>query len=279
MFVIKNFDLYLWGKLKYIVMKKLLLILMVMFPAFTFAQIERNIDDDFNKMMQVLEDEIILSEESLMTLRIADSDDDKPVQNATIDIKNIGTYTTDVDGIVRFPMQNDGNYIFTFKKQGYITADYKFEVVAGMIYFNRFSVCKMMDLGDVRIVLDWGSSPNDLDLHLEKVGSYHISYHHKRVSDDRTAKLDRDDIDGNGPETITVTDVDDNATYYCYVHDFTNRNNPSSNKLAKSKGRITIYSNNRLEYTINIPDNIEGTRWDVFQIDNSNFRLTNRISN
>ena len=262
-------------------MKKLLLILMFMFPMFLFAQIEMgdNFDEDFNRMMDVLEDEIILSEEGLMTLRFADAEDDKPVQNAKIEIINVGEYTTDIDGLVRFPMQEDGKYIFTFRKQGYITADYKFEVVAGMIYFNRFSVCKMMELGHVRIVLDWGSNPNDLDLHLEKVGKYHISYHHMRVSDDRTARLDRDDIDGNGPETITITDVDDNATYNCYVHDFSNRNNPTSNKLGKSKGRITIYNNNRLEYTIDVPNDTEGTRWDAFQIGNGNFRLTNRISN
>lgn len=260
-------------------MKKLVLFLMIMFPTFLFAQIEGNFDDDFDRMMQVLEDEIILSEEGLMTLRIADAENDKPVANASIDIKNIGTYTTDVDGIVRFPMQNDGKYLFTFKKQGYITADYKFEVVAGMIYFNRFSVCQMMELGHVRIVLDWSSSPNDLDIHLEKVGKYHISYHHMIVSDDRTARLDRDDIDGNGPETITITDVDDYATYNCYIHDFSNRNNPGSNKLSKSKGRICIYNNNRLEYTIDVPNDEIGTRWDAFQIDNGSFKLTNRISN
>ena len=154
-----------------------------------------------------------------------------------------------------------------------------FEVAAGMIYFNRFSVSKIMELGQIRIVLDWDNTPNDLDLHLEKVGQYHIAYHHKRVADDRSAKLDRDDVDGNGPETITITDVDDNASYICYVHDFTNRNIPDSEKLSKSKARISVYNDNQLEFVLDIPVGVAGTRWDAFQLDKSVFNKSNRIAN
>lgn len=261
-------------------MKRLFLLLIGFLPMMVFSQIEKDIDNDFNNMLQVFEDEMAIIEEGVFTLRFADAEDDKPVNNATISINNIGTYTTNVDGFVQFPLQEDGKYYFSFKKDGYIPADLSFEVVAGMIYFNRFSVSKMMDLGQIRIVLDWGNSPSDLDLHLEKVGQYHIAYHHKRVADDRSARLDRDDVDGNGPETITITDVDDNATYNCYVHDFSNRTNPDSKKLSKSRARISVYNDNRLEFVLDVPTNKEeGTRWDAFQLNKSIFNKLNRIAN
>lgn len=260
-------------------MKKLLLLLIVSLPFLSFSQVERDIDNDFDNMFQILEDEIAIQEEKAFSLRFADAETDEAVQNAIITINNIGTYTTDAEGLVKFPLQEDGKYHFSFSKDGYIPADMTFEVVAGMIYFNRFSVSKMMELGHVRIVLDWSNHPNDLDLHLEKVGQYHISYHHKRVADDGSAKLDRDDVDGNGPETITITDVDDNATYNCYIHDFTNRNNANSKKLSKSKARISVYNNNQLEFVLDIPTDAEGTRWDVFQLVNSAFNKLNRIAN
>ena len=260
-------------------MKKLLLLLIVSLPFLSFSQVERDIDSDFDNMFQILEDEMAVLEEGVFSLRFADAETDEAVKDATIAINNIGTYTTDAEGLVRFPLQADGKYRFSFKKDGYIPADMTFEVVAGMIYFNRFSVSKIMELGQIRIVLDWGNSPNDLDLHLEKVGQYHIAYHHKRVADDRSARLDRDDVDGTGPETITITDVDDKASYNCYVHDFTNRNIPNSENLSKSKARISVYHNNVLEFVLDIPADREGTRWDAFNLDNSVFNKLNRIAN
>ena len=260
-------------------MKKLFFLLILSLPVLLFSQVDRNIDDDFNSMFQIFEDEMAILEEGVFTLRFADAETDEAVKDATINIKNIGIFTTDTDGLVKFPLQNDGKYHFSFSKKGYIPADMTFEVVAGMIYFNRFSVSKAMELGQIRIVLDWDESPRDLDIHLEKVGQYHIAYHHKRVADDGSAKLDRDDLDGYGPETITITDVDDDATYNCFVHNFTNRNYPSSKNLSKSKARISVYHNNQLEFVLDIPTEVEGTRWDAFQLDNSIFNKLNRIAN
>lgn len=260
-------------------MKKFLLLLVLSLPITLFSQVEDDFDADFENMMQVLDDEITFQEEGLFSLRFSDAENDDPVKDATITINGVGTYTTDAQGLVRFPKQKDGKYNFTFKKDGYIAADFTFEIVAEMIYFNRFSVSKLMDLGQIRIVLDWSSSPKDLDIHLEKAGEYHIAYHHMRVSNDRTARLDRDDMDGQGPETITITDVDENASYNCYVHDYSNRNNTSSKKLSKSKGRISVYHNNRLEFTLDVPTEKEGTRWDTFQLNNGMFSKLNTIAN
>ncbi len=68
-----------------------------------------------------------------------------------------------------------------------------------------------MKVGSIRIILDWDKSPNDLDAHLVKDGDYHISYRNKRVADDGAAQLDRDDMNGYGPETITINNVESNS--------------------------------------------------------------------
>ena len=118
-------------------MKRMLLLLIVTLPVMLFSQVEGNIDDEFNNMFQVLEDEIAVQEDGMFSLRFADAEDDKPVHNATISIDNIGTYETNAEGLVRFPLQEDGKYQFSFKKEGYIPADMTFEVVAGMVYCAR----------------------------------------------------------------------------------------------------------------------------------------------
>lgn len=261
-------------------MKRLFFTFLILaMPMLGFAQIETPIDDDFNIMIDKLDD-VMNEMDGLFTLRFADAENDNPVVGASIDIKNIGKFSTNEDGFVRFPLQDDGKYYLKFEKEGYITANLTFEVIAGTIFFNRFSVSKVLDMGQVRIVLDWSSTPRDLDLHLEKVGNYHIAYNHMRVADDGTARLDRDDLDGNGPETITITDVDERATYNCYVKDFTNRSNSNSNDLSKSRARVTVYNNNILVKTYMVPANNEkGTRWDIFQLKQGNFIDINSLAN
>lgn len=257
-------------------MKKLMLLLLFVMPFFAKAQI----DDDFNNMKSVLEDFDREDEEGVFSLHFFDAEDGCPIEGANIVITDVGEFTTDPIGLAKIPILDDNVYTFKFSKNGYITATTKFEVVAGTIFNNRYSMSKLLDIGQIRIVLDWGKNPSDLDIHLEKVGKYHISYHDKRIADDKTAMLDRDDMDGQGPETITITDLDENATYNCFVKDYTNRNNPASAKLSKSKARITVYADNSLVEVYNIPTNAEkGTRWDVFQIKKGEIVSINRLGN
>lgn len=257
-------------------MKKLFILLFTLMPFMANAQLE----DEFNRMKDIMNDVDRETEMGVFTLHFFDAEDGSPIENATVTILNIGDFQTDIAGMVTFPMVDDNTYTFKFSKQGYITVTTRFEVVAGDIFNNRFTMSKLLDIGQVRVVLDWGSNPSDLDIHLEKVGAYHISYHDKRVADDRSAVLDRDDMDGHGPETITITDLDENATYNCFVNDYTNRNNTTSQKLAKSKARITIYTDNSLYKSFEVNKNMGGgTRWDVFQIKNGEIIDLNRIAN
>ncbi|MDA3867792.1 MAG: carboxypeptidase regulatory-like domain-containing protein [Salinivirgaceae bacterium] len=244
-------------------------IIMLVLAGTTFAQKD--------KMLDVLDDEMELMDNDNQTLRFFDSQDGEPVADATVTITDIGEYTTDEEGKIRFPNQPDGYLEVTFKKEGYITATFDVEIVAEMIFFNRFSMSPKMDIGHMRIVLDWDQTPADLDAHLVKENNYHISYRNTQVLSDGTGRLDRDDMDGYGPETITISDIDDNANYEYYVHNYSDRNNPNSNGLSKSKGTVKVFANNQFLGTVEIPLGPRGLEWSVFIIKNGEIEITNEV--
>jgi len=202
-----------------------------------------------------------------------------PISDASVNISGIGDYKSDYEGRAHFPIPSeDGHYQVIFMKEGYIKTVFKIEIMAGTLFFNRFSISPTMPLEYLRVVLDWGENPRDLDAHIIKRGSYHISYRKMKVSDDRVTKLDRDDVDRYGPETITSNRIDENAVYNYFVHDYSNRRSSSSKKLSESKACIKIYGNNSLLRVFHIQREQIGTYWDVFKIENGAIIPVNVVS-
>jgi uncharacterized protein YfaP (DUF2135 family) len=119
----------------------------------------------------------------------------------------------------------------------------------------------------LRVVLDWGETPADLDLHLVKAGSYHVSYWDMHNADDGSVLLDRDDRSGFGPETITIMETDIRGLYRLYVADYTNDGNSASSALSRSGAVVRVYGRNGLVNSFAVPANRAGTRWDVFTIE------------
>ena len=237
---------------------KLLLLLLFVSIQTTYAQIE--------EMREKMQDQMTELEDGKLTLRLINAVDGNAVADATIKIDELGEFTTDRQGRVLFEVPEDGVYSMGFKKPDFISVDLKFEIMEGMIFYNRFSVSPKIDMGTIRIVLDWDNKPKDLDAHLVKEGGYHISYRNTNSSADGKAVLDRDDLDGYGPETITITDVDDDAEYKFYVKDFTNHDRNNSKKLSKSKARIKIYGEGQLLHEFKITERLKGNTWMVFRI-------------
>lgn len=232
--------------------------LLLIFPLCAYGQ--------YKKMQDVLEDTETETVDGKLTLRFFDANTGDPVSDAKITIEGVGNFTSDLSGKVLFDKQKDGKYTFQFIKKGYVSANYEFEIITETLFFNRYSVCPITELGALRIVLDWDKSPADLDLHLVKEGSYHISYHNSITTSDGSAQLDRDDQNGYGPETITINRTDNNAIYTCYVFDFTNRTKNHSFNLSRSKAVVRVYNNNVLTDTFYIPRDVAGNKWSVFQI-------------
>ena len=224
-------------------------------------------------------DDADAEEQGLMTLRFFNAENGEPVPDASIDIQNIGQMNTDMEGKVRFDKLEDGVYPFTFSKDGFIEENIKFEVIAGTIFRNRFTVSPVIEMGSIRIVLDWENKPDDLDLHFKKEGAYHISYQDMKVADDGRARLDRDDRDGYGPETITVTDIHEKADYTCYVKDYSNKNRDGSKQLSKSKAMVKVYGESKLLNIWQLNEKQKGNTWMVFSIQHGKIVPTDQVNN
>ncbi|MCF8303190.1 MAG: hypothetical protein K9I94_07950 [Bacteroidales bacterium] len=241
-------------------MKRALLLSVLLSILFSagFAQID--------KMRDKLEDSNRELETGQLTLRFINALDGEAVSGAKVKIHEMGKYTTDPLGRIIFDPPEDGVYAMHFEKEGFITADMEFEISRGTIFYNRFTVSPHVDIGTIRIVLDWDDKPEDLDAHFKKVNGYHISYRDMKTYNDGEVKLDRDDRDGFGPETITVTDLDDAGEYSFYVKDYTNRDRKHSKRLSKSKARVKVYGEGALLHEFQLSEKQKGSTWMVFRI-------------
>lgn len=249
-----------------------LLFILFSIASLSFSQIDA--------MREKLDDAMIEDEQGLLSLRFFDAVNGKPLPNVSVIIESIGDFVSNSMGLVRFPIpKEDGNYTALAKKDGYITSNFKVNVLLGTIFYNRYSMSQQIPIGHIRIVLDWDNRPKDLDAHIVKVGEYHVSYRNKKISSDGMAVLDRDDTDGYGPETITVKKIDKNKKYQFFVHDYTNKDKAKSDQLSHSKAHIKIYGDNQLLHQLKVPEDTEGLYWHIFEINNGIIDIVNTITN
>jgi hypothetical protein len=250
---------------------KTLLCILAFLPCAAFAQYE--------KMLDTMDDETETLENGKLVLRFINAENGNPVDSAKVIIEGVGEYLSNMQGKVLFDPQPDKNYALQFSKSGFIPAVYEFEIVAGTVFYNRFSVSPVIEFGALRVVLDWGKNPADLDAHLVKEGDYHISYQNMHISKDGTATLDRDDRKGFGPETITVRSIDNKAAYTFFIKNFSDAKSPGSRALSKSKASVKIYGNNRLLKSYTIKPDQKGTTWIVFTITDGKIADKNEVGN
>jgi len=241
-------------------MRTLLALALVLVTAVSWGQEHQKLRDRSKDNFEELET-------GRMTLRFFNALTGKPVPGARVAVAEAETLVTDFEGkVVIPPPGEDGTYPVSVRAEGFLPSDFAIEVETGALYFNRFSLSPMLDLRFLRVVLDWGDVPRDLDLHFIKEGGYHISYRDMSSADDGVARLDRDDTDGNGPETITIKDVRRDARYTCSVVDFTNRSSSDATALSASRATVKVYGQGRLLNVFEVPRGRPGTRWNVFTI-------------
>lgn len=218
------------------------------------------------KMEQVMEDALQEQDKNIFTIRLFDALTGDPVSDAFVMIENIGSYSSDSAGRIIFPRQPDGLLKAIFKKSGYISTLINIDVTAETILRNRYFVSPVMDIDQFRVVLSWDQQPEDLDAHFVKANSYHISYRNTRVLNDGSGQLDRDDMDGYGPETITVEQISAEREYTYYVYNYSAKISTSYTNLSNSKATVLVYSNNKLLNTFHVPTSMDGDTWNVFKV-------------
>ena len=147
------------------------------------------------------------------------------------------------------------------------------------IYIYNLSLSPIPIEGEIRLVLNWGAEPRDLDSHLKTPFidgvDYHILYSNKGSSDSVPfVKLDIDDTSGFGPETFTITRLYE-GIYSYYIYQFS-----SDATLSTSNATINIYNSPDCEgETIIVPETGVGRFWYVCDIngDTGEINVVNMI--
>ena len=186
----------------------------------------------------------------------------------------VTTTVTDSDGLYQCTLPI-GNYTVLMEKGGYITNHINIAVTSGVHLDKNGAIVpdgsSEIPTGDMRIVLTWEDEPRDLDSHLvgptaDENGLFHIYYLDKQYKENDTlyADLDLDDRNSYGPETVTIYNMNRSGTYSYYVHNFSDSNDYDSNRLSNSGAKVKVYFGDTLYATYNVPTNVEGTAWHVF---------------
>lgn len=185
------------------------------------------------------------------------------------------TATSGSNGSYSMELPAGGTYTVVVEKLGYITGEFSIYVLSNGNTTNEdFVISPEMAAGQMRIVLTWGSSPTDLDSYLmgtsDSGSSVDTNYMNKvAYAGDGTklAELDVDDVDGYGPETTTIYDI--NGVYEFAVVDFT-----GSGTMSYSGAKVTVYSGNSVVATVDICSGLENG-WMVCKIDHGNVTVVN----
>jgi hypothetical protein len=188
---------------------------------------------------------------------------DSPVAGAAVTLQRAGTTvasgTSDGQGLVRFTpgVPDDAGTQVTVSKPGYAELAMRCPCDAAVLALSP----AMTDLDGLRIVLDWGRAPADLDAHLAFPG-HHVYFLAKQGGD---ARLDVDSVRGGGPETITLARRQPGVRYLYAVHDYSDKDAPATDRLARSGARVFVYVGQTLVRTYAVPAGT-GNFWSVFAI-------------
>ncbi len=165
-----------------------------------------------------------------------------------------------------------GRMLLSVSATGYTDYSTLVNVSSDVTTFN-VSMSPTIEEGGMRIVLSWGATPLDLDVHLltpEIEGdTYEVYYSYKGNSSAAPyALLDLDDTNGYGPETITLYDTF-TGTYKCYVYNYS-----GTPAITASNGVVRIYNDQGILETIYVPNTGEGNYWYVCDVDGATGSVT-----
>jgi hypothetical protein len=189
---------------------------------------------------------------------------DQKLRNASVILQKNGEQSsaTSTDAAGRAQLRASGATdpasLLIVRKEGYSDLVAKCPC-AGMTYALS---PKLERLDGMRVVLNWGREPADLDGHLGFEDD-HVFFLKKAGTD---AQLDVDHTDGFGPETITITRRHSGHRYVYAVQDFSGRSNPISSGLSRSDAKVFVYVGQTLVRSYYVPKNRVGNLWTVFAV-------------
>ena len=182
----------------------------------------------------------------------------------------IGNYTASLPA---------GQYKVILSRDGYIEEEQDLYIGAySEQVFQDYSISPEIAMGEVRIVLSWGSTPRDLDSYLygtaDNGSDMYVSFTNKNCSgsDGPMASLDIDQTNGYGPETTTV--YNPNGVYYFRVVDFN-----QTGFIGQSGATVTVYLPGQTPRVFQVSDGImHENAWDVFVLDHGEIKPAEDLS-
>jgi adhesin/invasin len=179
--------------------------------------------------------------------------------------------TTDGEGSYAIAGVPAGRRAVRASANGFIALQQGLTVPIGGAVTVNFALSPDLAPGEMRIVLTWGETPQDLDAHLWLPGAtpYHIHFASKgdcQAFPD--ACLDVDDQTGDGPETVTIRQS------YAGRYVFAVYNWSNEVPLTQSDGRVLVYRTDGVVAEVPVPTSGDGRWWHVFDLDGATGELT-----
>lgn len=163
-----------------------------------------------------------------------------------------------------------GTYRVTVIAEGYI--DEEFTVTVGDLNDDQVGtlvISPLLSGDEIRVVLEWGAAPSDLDSHLTCYSASQqktVSFMEMQIDlPGVKASLDVDALSGYGPETITVQ-ADDNIRMSYRVNNYSH-----TGSFAQSGATVKVYQQGQEPLTFTPPSGA-GYDWDVFEIINGEIK-------
>jgi len=181
--------------------------------------------------------------------------------NATLTFKNAqdqvaGTTVTDRNGYYTIQLPA-GVYQGEISGAGYITSPIIATAATDVFLMDQNETgIRAAAIDEIKIMLDWGEKPRDLDSHLtgpvQDGGRFHVYYADKvhQHDDMQYVDLDWDDTNSYGPETTVIRKFVD-GEYHFFVYNFYSHDD----RITESDARVRVYLGNSVtpDYEFTVP--------------------------
>jgi hypothetical protein len=203
---------------------------------------------------------------------------ENPLEGVYASIVGSG-YSATTDSSGSFSIEAPAGLVtLRFSLSGWTFSDITVRIRAGQTVTVSEGIIGYAPLGEdqYRIVLTWGELPVDLDSHL-LLPSLEDVYFENETASDGSARLDWDDTDGFGPETITITTIK-SGTYHYAVYNF----DTDGTMRSISNAVVKVYDSDGIVGTVHITDasgeaSSTDDWWDVLTIDDGLIHITNAM--
>lgn len=205
--------------------------------------------------------------------KITDSQNSNALEGVLVSSDDGPTAITDSEGLYSI-IVNEGNRTLTASYEGYYDYVHTIYVDNDNTYERNFTLSPLLGSeGQLRLVLNWGAEPEDLDSYLKTPEIEGIEYtvYYSDSGNELSppyATLDNDDTDGYGPETITVFNLIA-GTYDYWVDNYSGYPD-----IAGCGAVVNIYDETGRINSITVPENGTGDYWHVCQINGATGEIT-----